>query len=157
METALSTISVLPSEKLEVAQFTRMLRSEILADDKDPLKILVRLKFIEKVIVDILKDEDIENHFLDELNRYDKKDKVVISGVELSSREVGTKYFYFDCGDPEWTKLAKEITDLGVKLKEREKFLQNIPDGTEFVDPKSGSFIKRPAKSSKTKVIVSKL
>jgi hypothetical protein len=154
METALSTISVLPSEKLEVEQFKRMLKSEILADDKDPLKILVHLKFIEKVIADTLKDEDLEKHFLNEFVKYDKKEKVVISGAALTSREVGTKYFYDGCGDPVWDETDKKIKELSEKRKEREKFLQNIPVNSEFVDPDSGAYIKRPAKSSHTKVIV---
>lgn len=154
MTTALSTISVLPSDKLEVVQFTRKLKSEILANSKNPLPILVHLKFIEKVISDILKDEDLDNHFLKEFLLYDKDEKVTINGADLRSGEVGVKYLYKDSGDPVWNDLEKKINELTEKKKEREKFLQNIPYDNGVVDPDSGLFITRPPKSSKTKVIV---
>lgn len=74
METALSTISVLPSGKEQVQVFVRKLKDEILANDKDPLKILVQLKYIEKTIAEVLKDEDLDYHFLKEFLLYDKNE-----------------------------------------------------------------------------------
>jgi len=153
METALSTISVLPSDKLEVAQFVRKLKSEILANDKDPLKILVHLKFIEKTIKEILTDDDIDDHFLNEFLLYDKDEKVTINGVDLRSGEVGTKYDYSASGDPQWIDLDKQIGELTEKRKKREKLLQSL-DEKGMVDPETGLYINRPPKSSKTKVIV---
>jgi hypothetical protein len=154
METALSTISVLPSGKEQVAKFTRMLKDEILANDKNPLPILIQLKFIEKTVADVLKDEEIDYHFLKEFLLYDKDEKVIVNGAELRQSEVGVSYKYADCGDPVWNDLNKQINELTEKKKEREKFLQNIPYDKGVVDPDSGVFITRPPKSSKTKVIV---
>ena len=71
--TALSTLSVLPSNKEEVKRFSRMLKDEILAADRDPLKILVQLKLIEKVLEDVLKDEEIDHHFNKEFELYGKE------------------------------------------------------------------------------------
>jgi Ca2+-binding EF-hand superfamily protein len=153
MQTALSTISVLPSDKLEVAQFVRKLKSEILAADKDPLKILVQLKFIEKTIKEILTDEDIDNHFLNEFLLYDKDEKVTISGAELRSGETGVKYDYAASGDLKWIDMDKQINDLTEQRKKREKLLIAL-DEKGMVDPDNGLFINRPPKSSKTKVIV---
>lgn len=153
METALSTISILPSGKEQVQLFVRKLKNEILANDKEPLKILVQLKYIEKTISDILKDEDIDYHFLKEFLLYDKNEQVKINGAELRQSEVGVKYYYEDSGDIIWTDLEKQIKELSDKKKEREKFLQNIPDGGT-VDPNTGLFITRPGKHSKTKVVV---
>ena len=137
METALSTINVLPSNKEELVRFVKTLKYEILANDKNPLPILVQLKFIEKAIEDILKDE-----------------AVVVNGATLRQSEVGVKYLYKDCGDPVWNDLNGQIEALTEKRKEREKFLQNIPYDKGTVDPDTGLFITRPPKSSKTKVIV---
>jgi hypothetical protein len=153
METALSTISVLPSGKEQVQLFVRKLKDEILANDKDPLKILVQLKYIEKTIAEVLKDEDLDYHFLKELLLYDKDEQVKINGADLRQSEVGVKYFYEDSGDSVWNDLEKQIKELSEKKKEREKFLQNIPsEGT--VDPNTGLFLTRPGKHSKTKVVV---
>lgn len=154
METALSTISILPSGKEQVKKFTRMLKDEILANDKDPLPTLVHLKWIEKTIADVLQDEEIDYHFLKEFLLYNKDEKVVVEGATLNQSEVGVKYSYKDSGDPVWFDLDKQIKELTEKKKEREKFLQNIPYDKGTVDPDTGLFITRPPKSSKSKVIV---
>jgi len=154
METALQTLSILPSNKEQVKTFSHMLKDEILAADHDPLKILVQLKVIEKVIADILKDEEIEYHFLKEFLLYEEEKIIEVNGAKLSQSETGVRYKYEDCGDPEWFDLNDQIEKLTEKRKEREKFLQNIPYESQFVDPKSGVFITRPPKVSKTKVKV---
>ena len=154
METTLSVINLLPSNKEEIKRFEASLKSEILANDRNALPILVQLKMVEKVIADTLKDEEIDLHFLKELETYSKNEKVTISGADLRQSEVGVKYSYEDCGDPVWFDLDKQISELSEKKKEREKFLQNIPYDQGTVDPASGVFITRPPKSSKTKVVV---
>lgn len=153
METALSTISILPGSKEQVQIFFRTLKSEILASDKDPLKILVQLKFIEKLISDILKDDDIDGHFLKEAFEFENEKVFKIAGAELRVGEVGTKYMYGDSGDPVWNDLQKQKVKLDEKIKEREKFLQNIPYDAGIVDSETGVFITKPPKTSKTKVI----
>jgi len=154
METALSTISVLPCNKEQVKIFSRKLKDEILANTTDPLKILVQLKFIEKTIADILKDEELDYYFLKEFMLYDKDEKVIVNGAELRQSETGVKYLYEDSGDPVWFDLDKKLKELTEKKKEREKFLQAIPYDQGVVDPGTGVFITRPPKTSKTKVIV---
>jgi ABC-type hemin transport system substrate-binding protein len=152
METALSTISVLPSEKLELAMFTRKLKAEILVNDRDPLAILKQLKFIEKTIADVLTDSDIENHFLNEAEKYTEKTFDHL-GIKFTVQEVGTKYQYDASGDAIWFDLQKEMELLKEKLKERETYLKSIPiEGT--VCPVHGNFLTRPPKTSKTKVTV---
>lgn len=154
METALSTLSVLPANKEQVRVFSRKLKDEILASEHDPLKILVQLKMIEKVIADTLKDEEIDYHFLKEFQLYEREKIIEVSGAKLSQSEVGVKYDYEKSGDPKWFDLQKQIDELTEKKKEREKFLQNIPYESQYVDPDNGIFITRPPKSSKTKVKV---
>lgn len=133
--------------------FARNLKYEILANDKNPLPILVQLQAIKKAIEDVLTDEEVDYHFLKEFLFYDKSEKVIINGAELRQSEVGVKYLYGDCGDPIWNELEKQVKELTDKKKEREKFLQNIPYESKFVDPDTGVFITRPPKTSKTKVV----
>ena len=155
METALSTLSTLPSNKEQLHVFGKKLKNEILASDKDPLKILVQLKMIEKVIADTLKDDDIDYHFLKEFLLYEKEKEIEVNGAKLRQQETGVKYDYSASGDPAWFDLQKQVEELTAKKKEREKFLQSIPmSETGLVDEKTGVFITRPPKTSKTKVIV---
>jgi len=153
MNTALSTISTLPSNKAELAKFSRMLKDEILAATKDPLPILVQLKIIEKVVADVLKDEEIKYHFLKEFLLYEREKFVEINGAKLEQRETGVKYDYNASGDIKWMDLDKKIRELTDDRKEREKLLQNLPP-EGMVDPDNGNFINRPPKSSDTMVIV---
>lgn len=150
--TALSTLSELPTEKLEVAIFTRKLKSEILLNDRDPLLILKHLKMVEKTIADILSDREIEDHFLTEAEKYKEK-TFKHSGVTFTVAEVGTKYLYKESGDATYNDLLKKADELAKQIKSREIYLKAIPDeGT--VCPTHGNFLTRPPKTSKTKVTV---
>lgn len=153
MESALAKIETMPSSKEQMMAFTRSLKDEILANDRDPLKILVQLKMIEKVIADVLKDDEIDLHFLKEFQQYEREKEIEVNGVKIRSGETGVKYMYADSGDPKWYDLDKQITELTEKKKAREKFLQTVPE-PGVVDPDTGVFINRAPKSSKTKVIV---
>jgi hypothetical protein len=154
VETALTILENLPNNKEQVKTFVSSIKNEILANTKNTLPILVQIKMVEKTIEDILKDEEIDLKFLKEFQLYDKDETVTVNGATLRQSEVGVKYFYSECGDPVWIDLNKQIQELTEKKKEREKFLQNIPYDKGTVDPDSGLFITRPAKSSKTKVVV---
>jgi hypothetical protein len=151
-ERALSTITVFPSNKTEIAMYSRKLKSEILASNDDPLEILKQLKIVESVIADILKDTDIERHFLAEAYKYVEK-TFDHKGVKFTIGEVGVKYDFSECGDPGYFDLVKQSEEIKEKLKAREEFLKTIPDeGT--VDPGTGVFINKATKSSKSKVTV---
>lgn len=152
METALSTLSVLPSNRDQIRSFSRQLKDEILAGNTDPLKALVQLKFIEKMLEDILKDEELDRLFVKELQLYGKEKVVEIAGAKLMQTEVGTRYDYEASGDPKWFDLDKQAKEIAERKKEREKFLQGIPYDQGVVDPDTGVFITRPPKTSKTKV-----
>jgi len=152
METTLSVINLMPSGKEQITKFKRSLKSELLANDKDPLPIFIQLKYIEKVIKEILDDSEIKDHFINEFELYSKEKIVEINGAKLSSQETGIKYQYAESGDQKWIDLDKQIKELTEKIKEREKLLQNIPmEG--IVDPETGLFINRPPKSSTTQII----
>jgi hypothetical protein len=151
METALSTITVLPSDKLELAMFTRKIKSEILANDRDPLLILKQLKFVEKLIKDLLTDKELDDHFLNEAEKYKEKTFEHVD-CKFTVAETGVKYDYNATGDPVWFDLNKQITNLEANIKVREKFLQNAGEG--FVEPNSGVFVNTPPRTSKTKVTV---
>ncbi|OQB67233.1 MAG: hypothetical protein BWX92_04026 [Deltaproteobacteria bacterium ADurb.Bin135] len=152
METAISTLSVLPSNRDQIKSFSRQLKDEIMGGSLDPLKTLVHLKFIEKMLADILKDEELDELFIRELALYGNEKVVEIAGAKLSLMEAGTRYDYEASGDPKWFDLKKESTEASERLKEREKFLQTIPYDAGVVDPDTGVFITRPPKTSKTKV-----
>lgn len=151
-ETAISAISVLPVGKKEMERFINLLVDEICSGANEPLQVLVRLKYAEKVIAETLKCERVDEVMIREYEKYGKGEKVVIHGAELKQMETGVKYDYNGSGDPVWMDLDKKISELTEKKKQREKMLQNIDQG--IVDPETGVFINKPPKTSKTKILV---
>jgi hypothetical protein len=152
METALSVISILPTTKEELWKFGRMLKDEIIADDKETLPILGKLKIIEKLVKDVLEDNEVKKRFLADRLRYSEKEIVKYNGIDFTIREVGVKFDYNASGDAKWMDLDKKIKELTEVRKEREKLLQNLPiEG--LVDPDNGNYITRPPKTSETMVI----
>jgi hypothetical protein len=152
MNEALSTINVLPGTKVDLAIFSRQIKSEILTNDRDPLLILKQLKFIEKLVADLLTDKELDDHFLNEAHKYGKEKTIEHLDCKFTIQETGVKYDYDACGDPVWNDLNESIGKLKETMKEREKFLQNAGEG--FVEPNSGVFVNKPPRSSKTKVTV---
>jgi len=152
METALSTITILPSSKEEMQKYYKSLKNEILEGNNDPLFVLKHLKYAEKVIGDILKDKDIETHFLLEAEKYSEK-TFDHSGVTFTIQETGVSYDYASCGDSVWDDLNKQAESIKEQMKIRETMLKTLPyEG--LADTVTGEIIKPPLKSSKTKVAV---
>ena len=93
METAISTLSVMPSTKEQVMTFTKKYKDELLAGTHDPLEQLARLKYIEKFIKNILTDDDIDYLMVAELEKYGKEKDIPISGFKMNIKETGVEYF----------------------------------------------------------------
>jgi hypothetical protein len=147
----LSAINLLPSNNDEVKRFVVKARNEILAGNEDPLKVLIQLKMVEKTIDILLKDKDIDRHFVVEAEKYGKSFEYLNAHFDI--RETGVKYAYETCQDSIWNRLNDQKIELEKQLKERESLLKAIPE-EGIVNPETGEMIYKPAKSSLTKVVV---
>ena len=148
---ALNTIMVLPSNEGEIKRFVTLIKSEILDAGDDPLKVLKQLKMVEKTIAILLKDKDLDNFFIDEAQKYGTSFEHLDTHFDI--RETGVKYDYSESNDSVWNYLKEKSDKLSEELKEREQFLRTIPvEGV--ANPDTGELIRRPPKSSTTKVAV---
>jgi hypothetical protein len=106
---------------------------------------------VEKTIDILLKDKDMDRHFICEAEKYGKSFDYL--NVHFDVRETGVRYAYETCQDSVWNDLNEKSKELDKLLKERESFLKAIPDeGT--VNPETGELLNKPAKSSVSKVVV---
>lgn len=153
METAISTISALPVGKAQTESFINKLVNEITDGNNDKLKILVQLKYFEKVITETLKNERVDEAMVNAYSLYGKGEKVVIDGAELKQGEYGVKYDFNASGDVIYNDLIKEMETLKAKIKARETFLKAIPE-EGAVCPVNGNYLTRPPKESHTKISV---
>jgi hypothetical protein len=148
---ALSTITIMPSTRQEIDSFYQKAKTEIINGEENPLKILKQLKAVEKVVTELLKDKDIEDHILEEAEKYGQK-KFEDYGVEFEVREIGARYDFNVTGDSTWQELKQKEEEIKRQRQEREKTLKAHKE--EWVDSETGEVINPPVKSSKTKVTV---
>ena len=71
-------------------------------------------------------------------------------------KEVGVKYIFDNCNDPEYKQLLQDFNNQKSKLDERLKFLKSIKKPQTIVDENTGevSKINPPVKTGKTSVTV---
>lgn len=133
----------------------------------DPLRVLVQLKSVEAVIGTLTdknpktnKRADVAKLFstytLEAAARQGKSFNVY--GAKLEQKEVGANYDYSQCNDSELIALQAAADAAREKLKERQKYLQNLPaSGIEVLDKETGEMVTiyKPSKSSTTTITVS--
>lgn len=121
MITALNTIKVLPSDKQEGEEFTRMLISDIKVCNS-PLPVLVQLKVLEKVIKEVLTNDELDALYLLQFKEYAEDNKLEVSGAKLTSQEFGGTYDFSQ--DKEWSTLQEMIKNLTEKKILRQEELK---------------------------------
>lgn len=154
METmnALTVINTMPSTDVEISNFIRKAKGEMLSGLYNPLDIEIQLKAMEECIKRLRADNDIKEAVINEALKHSDK-QFEWRGAKIQVREGGVSYDYAGTGDSEWAILKEEESQVIEKRKARERFLQSIPiDGT--VSPVTGELIRPPVRTSKTTIAV---
>lgn len=131
-----------------VSSYVEQVLNSIREGEQNPLDVHLSRAKMEKILKGINDNPEIQEAVMREFEKYGQKN-VEYKGALLQQQEAGVKYDFSGCGDPLMDSYIKETESLKEKMKEREKFLKNIPS-TGIVDPETGAFIYPPAKSSKT-------
>lgn len=149
METmsVLSTINLLPSKKQEAETFAQMLVEQVESGNESALDLMIKMNAIAKSF-DTVKDK-IKDYALEDALKYGKKFEHI--GSEVSISELGTKYDFTVCNDPQWLEATEEIKKWDALKKERETFLKTIKGSINIVtDDGEGITLNQPIKSSTT-------
>jgi uncharacterized protein (DUF927 family) len=115
----------------------------------DPLITHAQAKQMEEMVKALLSNEDYKKIVQDEAAKHGKT--FDLHGAKWQVKEAGAKWDYSQCGDSTYAALMAEKAALDAKIKEREKYLQNIPEAG-VADPESGEMHYRAVKSSTTTV-----
>lgn len=169
MET-LSPINVLrifETTSHEREEFVVQLIEAIEEGQVDPLKIHAQVKSAEDLIDRLTNTDEkksknwqqakaYKKRLLEAAEAYGQKEFQAFNG-KFKISEVGVKYDYSQCNDPELIELEKTVKEATDALKERQKFLQTIPQKGMDIITKDGEAITvyPPARSSTTSVNVS--
>ena len=99
-----------------------MLKKEI-PTQRNPLNILVILKVLEKVLKDVLTDDNLDAVYLKDFKQHAKDNKLIISGANLTSQEFGGTYDFSQ--DKEWSTIQEMIKNLTEKKILRQEELKS--------------------------------
>lgn len=149
--TTTSTLSLFETDKAQRQFFVTDIINRIKEGEISPLKVHMQLKSAEDLLKQLSSDDSYKKLLLDEAEKHGKNFEMYNSKFQV--KEAGTTYNYAVCEDSFYDDLCSQLTELKGKMKEREKFLQNIPE-SGIADPENGNMIYRATKSSTTTVAV---
>jgi len=147
MQTAISTISVMPSNKAELRTFTAKVKQEILSGSNDVLKVAGMLKAMEELIKELRADKEIKEAIESEAEKYNEK-TIDFANFKLTKSQRAT-YDYTVCGDDVYNTMIGDFERMKQSIKARESMLL-----TGF-DPSTGEAFLPPKKESVTVIAVS--
>lgn len=148
-------VSLFPETKSEILLFVDKMVDNALDGWVNPLQTEAQLACMEKVVKDIRANKDFKNAVLSEAEKYGQKTfEAYNSNVQI--KETGVKYDYSLCGHSRLNELYEQIERLKEEIKGIEKYLQSVPDGTEYINPQTGEINKlsKPIKTSTTQVVI---
>jgi len=163
---ATSIVSLFEMTKTERSSFITRVVDAMKDGNADPLKVHLQVKTMEKIIEGLTSTSEKDNK--DNFEQAKVYRGLVLSAAEqygkefdyhnakMKISEVGVKYDYSQCNDPEQERLASELKSIGDQLKARQAFLQTVKQGgMEILVGDELVTVYPPAKSSTTNVNVS--
>lgn len=131
------------------------LAEKVTNGEVDPVMTFATAKAMSDCLSQFLKDKGVMEATVAAVEKYGRTG-AIFNGANLCVAEVGVKYDFSVCDDPEWTELSKQKAELEAKLKARETFLRGIPRQATIINEDTGemSTIFPPAKTSSTSIKV---
>ena len=123
---------------------TKKLQSDLAAEimqplingEIDPIEFIVKIKGLINAFSEVDKNKDVKDLVIREIEKNGKFSSW--NEATVTVKETGVKFDYTSCNDPVYCQLLSEKALIDQKIKEREAFLKNIPDGTTIVDEATG-------------------
>lgn len=150
-----SILSLLETTKDQRTSFVSQLIATLKEGNVDPLQIHLQVKNTEDLVKQITGDEEYRKICLDAAEKYGKKFEHHNAKFEI--KEVGVKYDFATCNDPELLILTLAADKANAALKERQDFLKKAPaSGFGVIDQESGELVTvyPPTKTSTTSIAV---
>lgn len=146
-----SIMALIDTNKESRQSFIKAAIADLKDGGKDALLFHIHVKNMESMIKDLTGNKEYKDLVHDAATPFGKKFDRHNAVVEV--KETGVTYDYTVCQDVHYDALCDQMLDLKAKIKEREKFLQSIPEAG-MVDPEFGNMIYRANRSSSTTVAI---
>jgi hypothetical protein len=153
LELTPSTLQLFHTTKEQRQEFVHNIVQAIENGETDAIKVHLFIKSMEDLVKRVNDDATYKQYLLDAAERNGKK--FTAFNAEFQIKEVGSRYDYSQCNDPEIEELEYQINQLTEKLKGRYKFLQTVPpSGMDIRVGDEMITVYPPSKSSTTSVTV---
>jgi hypothetical protein len=141
MDTAISTILMLPDTVEQAEKFKLMLINDITESGyHNVLKMIKILRLNAGILDEVVKSDLVMSAARRELGKYDKE-KAEEYGCKFSI--VGRKTYKFEtCNDSKYNELKESEVLISEKRKQRENFLKSLTE--PVADPDTGEIINVP-------------
>lgn len=148
METAISTLKLMPENLSQAVTFAEKLTSEIENGTVSPLDVLAQVKCTEKSF-ELLK-EKLMQFALEEAEKYEKSFEY--KSVKIERAELGTKYDFSKTNDFKLARIEVKVKEFTEQKKARETTLKSLKDKMIEVDEETGETFEifPPIKTSTT-------
>lgn len=145
----------IPFTKENQKATAQTLVAKVADGDVDPIEAYTTIKAMVECLNVFLKDKNVMEATVSACEKHGRFG-ANYNGANICVAEVGVKYDFSVCQDPEWDELAKQKAEIEAKLKAREAFLRTIPGQQTIVSEETGAVVTvyPPAKSSSTSVKV---
>ena len=126
-----------PVTKADQADWAEKIAMPLFEGEVDPLEFAVKIAGLKAALDEVTKNKEVKDVIIREISKSGKSDTRL--GARLDIRELGVRYDYSGCGDPQMDALLAQQAELEKKLKERMEFLKHVPyEGQDFLDPDTG-------------------
>lgn len=143
MESALSTLTILPTTKSGIDNYVEQVKNDILSGYIKPELTAIVLKSFEDIVKALRADKDIKEFIQDACDLHNEK-TFEYGDAKFTKSERPT-YDFKACEDPEWLNLSMQEMKIKGAKKTREDWLKKLNEPTP--DPETGEIINPPAKS----------
>ena len=140
--------------KTQIKAIANQTAQDIIDNGKDVIQIADTIAKIELFIKELKATPEYLDYLITEVSKYGKG-MTTSTGTKLELAEVGTKYDFSQCNDPELKKMEQEFEVLEDKIKCRKDFLKTLSaNGITVLDEETGETITLypPSKTSKSSV-----
>lgn len=139
--------------KTQIKVIADQTAKDIIDNGQDVLKIADTIAKIELFIKELKATPEYLDYLISEVAKYGKG-MTTSTGTKLELAEVGTKYDFSQCNDPELKKMEQEFEVLEEKIKCRKDFLKTLSASGIDVMTEEGELVTLypPSKTSKSSV-----
>lgn len=140
MESAISTLTILPTTKSGISDYVAMAKASIISGYIQPEAAAIILKSFEEIGKQLRADKEIKEYIQYACDLHNEKSFEY--GDAKFTKSERPSFDFKACEDPEWLRLSMEEMKVKGAKKTREDWLKTLTDPTP--DPETGEIINPP-------------